>query len=177
MSYHGWEINLSDDIPVYQMLNNGAVSNVEIGKILKNECFVHGGVIGAAWEGIDLPVWVLAPNHVMTMGVVTQYDSVDFADYASNSTSWEKVSTLERQVKYATVAYYADGEICCDLPAGSRVWLDPACTRGDENANYIAVSSVKTAAGKTYNFAGNGFIDLTYKGRWVNVNNILLRKV
>ena len=49
-------------------------------------------------------------------------------------------------------------------------------TVGATHPNYIAVTSVETASGKKYNFSGNGFIDLTYGNRWVNVGSILLRK-
>lgn len=49
-------------------------------------------------------------------------------------------------------------------------------TAGATHSNYIAVTSVQTASGKKYDFGGNGFIDLTYGNRWVNVGNILLRK-
>lgn len=49
-------------------------------------------------------------------------------------------------------------------------------TAGATHSNSIAVTSVQTASGKKYNFSGNGFIDLTYGNRWVNVGSILLRK-
>ena len=112
------------------------------------------------------------------MALLASYKNnlVDFTDYASNGTSWVRVSTLERKVQYATVAYYADGSKCCDLPAGSKVWLTQNGTAGQTNSNYIAVTSVQTAAGKKIDFKGNGFIDLTYGNRWVNVGSILLRK-
>lgn len=183
MAVHGWMVNLSGkSIPVYSMLDNGEASNTQIGTITKNECFVEGTNIGAGWEGIDVPVIFINSSHTPTMGVVKEdidldWDSlVDFSDYASNGTSWIAVNTLKRKVQYATVAYYADGSKCCNLPAGSYVWLTAGCSRGEKNKNYIAVSSVQTAAGKTYEFAGNGFIDLTYGNRWVNVGSILLRK-
>lgn len=55
------------------------------------------------------------------------------------------------------------------------VWLTSNCTRGDYNPNYVAVTKVQTAAGKTYTFSGNGFIDLINNNRF-NVGSILLRK-
>ena len=114
----------------------------------------------------------------MTFGLLADYENnlVDFTDYASNGTSWVPVSTLERKVQYATVAYFADGSKRCDLPAGSKVWLASNGTAGATHSNYIAVTSVQTASGKKYDFDGNGFIDLTYGNRWINVGSILLRK-
>lgn len=182
MANRGWMINLSGaSIPVYSMLGNGAASSTQVGTLTKNECFAEGSAFGAGWEGIDSPVVFLNASHDITFGVIKDQDVLgnlaDFADYASNGTSWLSVSTLERKVQYATVAYYADGSKCCDLAAGSRVWLTQKCTRGETHPNYVAVTSVQTATGKKYNFSGNGFVDLTYGGRWVNVGSILLRKV
>lgn len=181
MAKRGWMINLTGhSIPVYDSLSNGAVDkNNQLGEITKNECFAEGSTFGAGWEGVDMPVVILDANHQITFGVIDDYagNLVDFSEYASNGTSWVSVNTLERKVQYATVAYYADGSKCCDLAAGSRVWLTSECTRGQTNPNYVAVTAVETAAGKKYNFSGNGFIDLTYGNRWVNVGSILLRKI
>ena len=94
-----------------------------------------------------------------------------------NGTSQVPVSTLERKVQYATTAYYKNGSKCCDLPAGSKVWLTKNGTAGQSNPTYIAVTSVETASGERYDFDGNGFIDLAPNTRWVNVGSILLRKV
>ena len=115
----------------------------------------------------------------MVFGLIDENSNnlVDFSEYASNGTSWGAVNTLERKVQYDTVAYYADGSKCCDLSAGSLVWLTQNGTAGQTHPNYIAVTRVKTTAGKEYNFSGNGFVDLTYDNRWVNVGSILLRKV
>jgi hypothetical protein len=183
MSVSGWMINLSGtEIPVYKMGNAGSCTSTKIGKITKRECFVEGTVPGTGGEGNDIPAVILDANHKMQMGVApvslasTFGQCVNFADYASNGTAWVKVSTRKRKVQYATRAYYADGSKCCDLPAGSYVWLTANCTRGQSNMNYCAVEKVQTAAGKTYTFQGCGFIDLTYGGRWVNVGSILLRK-
>ena len=139
MAVHGWMINLTgNSIPVYSMLDNGAASSTKIGTITKNECFVEGTNIGAGWEGIDAPVIFINSSHTPTLGVVKDWDSnnlVDFSDYASNGTSWVAVNTLKRKVQYATVAYYADGSKCCDLAAGSYVWLTANCSRGYNNKN------------------------------------------
>lgn len=181
MAVSGWQINLSGKaIPVYEMNDNGSASSKKVATITKNECYVQGTYPGTGWEGVDNPAIVLDPSHNMVLGVFTDdyYSSKleDFADYASNGSSWVKVDTLKRKVQYATVAYYADGSKCCNLPAGSYVWLDRNCTRGENNSNYCAVTQVQTASGKVYKFDGNGFIDLTYGGRWVNISSILLRK-
>lgn len=178
MANDGWMINLGDAIPVYSMLPNGAISGNQIGKITKNECFASGAVIGAPWEGIDDPVWFLNAQHNGTFGVIEskpEANIVDFTQYASNGTSWVKVDTLERKVQYATNAYYADGKGLCELLPGSRVWLTRNGTHGQKNYHYIAVTKVQKADGTTYNFQGNGFIDLV-AGNWLNVGSILLRK-
>jgi hypothetical protein len=181
MAVSGWQINLSGKaVPIYSFNGSGKATSTKIATITKNECFVEGTVPGTGWEGVDNPAVVLDPNHNMVMGVYTDsyYSNnfVNFADYASDGSTWAKVSTLKRKVKYATAAYYADGSLCCSLPAGSYVWLTNRCTRGETHMNYCAVTKVKTAAGKTYTFQGNGFVDLTYGGRWVSVSGILLRK-
>ena len=179
MANHGWMINLSDTIPVFSMLGNGAVSTTQIGKITKNECFADGAQIGAPWEGIDDPVYFLNAKNTMTFGVTKSSDYgnvVDFSAYASNGTSWVKVNTLERKVQYETRAHYADNTGDYILAPGSRVWLTSNCTRGDEHPNYVAVTKVQTADGEIIEFQGNGFVDLTYGGCWVNVGSILLRK-
>lgn len=179
MASHGWMINLTGEaIPVYSVGGGGPVMP-QLGKITKNECFVDGAISENPWEGDGMAVIFLNSSHVMTFGLLDEFKGslVDFTDYVSDGTSWVEVDTLERKVQYATRAYYADGGFCCSLAAGSRVWLTSNGTAGMENSNYIAVTSVETAEGKTYNFSGNGFIDLTYGNRWVNVGNILLRKV
>lgn len=179
MATYGWMINLSGkSLPVYAP-NGGAPSTTQNGNVTNNECFVDGTFSENPWEGDGIPVFFLNSSHNMTFGLITDYDCtlVDFTDYASNGTSWVPVNTLERKVQYATAAYYADGSKCCDLPAGSKVWLTNNGTAGQTNSNYIAVTSVETASGKRYNFSGNGFVDLTYNGRWVNVGSVLLRKV
>ncbi len=73
-------------------------------------------------EGDGAPVFFLNSSHQMTFGLLADYENnlVDFTAYASNGTSWVSVNTLKRKVQYATVAYYADGSKCCDLPAGSK---------------------------------------------------------
>lgn len=101
---------------------------------------------------------------------------MEFSEYASNGTSWVKVSTLERKVQYATVAYDRNGSKVCNLPVGSKVWLTSNATRGQNNPNYVAVTAVQPAGGDKITFSGNGFIDLMYGNRWVNVGSILLRK-
>lgn len=178
MASYGWMINLTgNSIPVYSVGSSGP-STSQIGNITKNECFVDGTISANPWEGEGVPVVFLNSSHTMTFGLLTDYNSnlVDFTDYASNGTSWVSVNTLERKVQYDTVAYYANGQKCCDLPAGSKVWLTQNGTAGQSNPNYIAVTSVVTASGKEYNFSGNGFVDLTYNNRWINVGSILLRK-
>ena len=178
MASYGWMINLSGkSIPVYSV-GGGGPSTTKIGNLTKNECFVDGTISENPWEGDGAPVVFLNSSHQMTFGLIADYENnlVDFTDYASNGTSWVSVNTLERKVQYATVAYYADGSKCCDLPVGSKVWFTSNGTAGATYPNYIAVTSVETASGKKYNFSGNGFIDLTYDNRWVNVGSILLRK-
>lgn len=178
MASYGWMINLTGaTIPVYSV-GAGGPSTTQIGKLTKNECFVDGTISQNPWEGDGQPVVFLNSSHEMTFGLLSDYDGelVDFTAYASNGTSWVEVNSLERKVQYDTVAYYADGSKCCDLATGSRVWLTQNGTAGQDNSNYIAVTSVETATGKKYNFSGNGFIDLTYNNRWVNVGSILLRK-
>lgn len=182
MASYGWMINLSgESVPVYSAGNSGP-STTKIGNITKNECFVEGSISGNPWEGDGMPVLFLNSSHSMTFGLLTDYKNnfVNFTDYASNGTSWTSADTLERKVQYATAAYYSNGKKCCDLPAGSRVWLTPNGTAGQTYPNYIAVTSVKTASGTTYDFSKNsenGFVDLTYNNRWVNVGSILLRKI
>lgn len=178
MGVSGWQINLSGKAyPVYKMQGAGQASATKIATVTKNECFVEGTVPGTGWEGVDCPVVVCDPNHNMVMGVTKEYiPEYKLSDYASNGTSWVKVSTKVRKVVKPTVAYYASGEKCCDLPVGSKVTLGNNCTRGLNNKNFCAVTSVTTAAGKTYNFQDHGFIDLTYGGSWLNVGSILIRK-
>lgn len=178
MASYGWMINLSGEtIPVYSVGSSGPTTP-QLGKLTKNECFVDGAISENPWEGDGQPVIFLNSSHEMVFGLLDEYSGslVDFTDYASDGTSWVAVDTLERKVQYETAAYYADGSKCCSLPAGSQVWLTSNGTAGQTHPNYIAVTSVKTAAGKTYNFSGNGFVDLTYGNRWVNVGSILLRK-
>jgi len=178
MAVGGWRINLSgENIPVYEEVYGSTGSN-QVGTIQKNECFAEGTVMGSTgYEGDGVPVEFINADHEMTWGACEEYfDYGDFADYASNGASWEEVDTLERVVKYTTYAYYADGSRCCKLVAGSRVWLTRNCTKGASKPNYVAVTAVETAAGKKYNFSGNGFVDLIYGGKWLRPNNILLRK-
>lgn len=180
MATSGWMINLTGrTVPVYEMQGNGAASNTKVGQLTNNECFIDGTVFGAAWEGVDYPVIFWNSSYQRTFGVVGDSDTnfVDFSEYASNGTSWIKVSTLERKVQYATVAYYADGSKLCNLSAGSKVWLTSNATRGQNNPNYVAVTAVQPAGENKITFSGNGFIDLMYGNRWVNVGSILLRKV
>ena len=140
--------------------------------------FIDGTAFGAGWEGVDTPVIFWNSNYQRTTGVVSEsnVNFVDFSEYASDGQSWIKVNTLERKVQYNTVAYYADGSKYCDLPSGSKVWLTPNATRGQNNPHYVAVTAVQPKGGTKVNFSGNGFIDLMYGGRWVNVGSILLRK-
>ena len=176
MANRGWMINLTGSS--IQIYSQGTTPTKKVGTLTKNECFAEGSEFGASWEGWGMPVFFLNASHSNTFGMIatTETGLVDFADYASNGSSWVKVNTLKRKVQYATVAYYADGSKCCDLPAGSYVWLTQACTRGQRHPNYIAVTSVCPVGGTTRNFEGNGFIDLTYGNRWVNVGSILLRQ-
>lgn len=174
MALRGWQINLSGaSIPVYQMdVKKGA----KIGNITANECFANGQASGSGYEGWGDPVVFLNSSHQMTYGAIDYNNSyVDFGNYASNGTSWVAVSTLKRKVQYETVAYYADGSTFRKLPAGSYVWLTKNCTRGENNPNYVAVTKVQIG-NEVFEFSGNGFVDLTYGGRWVNVGSILLRK-
>ncbi len=178
MATYGWMVNLTGEtIPVYASDGSGP-SETQLGKLYAGECFVDGTISENPWEGDGTPVVFLTSDHEMRFGLLEDYhrDFVDFSEYASNGTSWVAVDTLERLVKYATVAYYADGTKCCDLPAGSHVWLTHNCTAGQDNPNYIAVSKVETAAGRVYEFTGNGFVDLTYNNRYVTVGKVLLRK-
>lgn len=179
MASHGWMINLSGgSIPVYTVGSSGPTTP-QLGNITRNECFVDGTISENPWEGDGSPVIFLNSSHEWKFGLINdgQSNLVNFTNYASNGTSWVSVNTLERKVQYATVAYNADGSRCCDLPAGSRVWLTSNGTAGQTHSNYIAVTKVKTASGTTYNFQGNGFVDLTHGNRWINVGSILLRKV
>lgn len=179
MATYGWMINLTGNtIPVYSE-KNGGPSTTTIGKLTKNECFIEGTFSENPWEGDGNPVFFLNSNHNIKFGLIKNFPNtlVDFSAYASNGTSWIKTNSLERKVQYITVAYYGNGSKCCDLPAGSKVWLTKNATAGETNPNYVAVSKVVTSTGKTYTFSGNGFVDLTYGGRWVNVGSILLRKV
>mgnify|MGYP003190281375 FL=1 len=139
--------------------SGGGPSTTKIGNLTKNECFVEGTFSANPWEGDDAPVFFLNSSHQMTFGLLADYENnlVDFTAYASNGTSWVSVNTLERKVQYATVAYYADGSKCCNLPAGSKVWLTSNGTAGATHSNYIAVTSVETASGKKYNFFGNPY--------------------
>lgn len=179
MALHGWEINLSGaDIPVYGGSKNWSQQGSKIGTITKNECFVEGTEFNTGWEGWGSPVIFKNSSGVMTQGAIADNISnlKDFASYASNGTSWVSVSTLKRTVQFATRAYYADGSLLCDLPEGSSVWLTANCTRGQKNKNYIAVTAVQPKGKDKITFSGNGFIDLTYGNRWLNVGSILLRK-
>lgn len=177
MSLRGWEINLSGSaITVYGGSKNWTQQGSQIGTLTANECYVEG-TGGTGWDGWGLPVVFKNTAGSMVLGAVASLNNTaNFADYASNGSSWVSVNTLQRKVQYATKAYYADGSLCCDLAAGSSVWLTQNCTAGATNRNYVAVTKVETSAGKEYNFSGNGFVDLTYGGRWLNVGSILLRK-
>lgn len=146
-------INLTGNTsPVYSE-KNGGPSTTTIGKLTKNECFIEGTFSENPWEGDGNPVFFLNSNHNIKFGLIKNFPNtlVDFSAYASNGTSWIKTNSLERKVQYTTA--------------------------GETNPNYVAVSKVVTSTGKTYTFSGNGFVDLTYGGRWVNVGSILLRKV
>jgi len=179
MIVHGWSINLTGaDIPVYDGSKNWYQQGNQIGKLTKNECFAEGTAYGygAGWEGWGVPVYFKNSSGVITLGAIKD-DSTNiknFAEYASNGTSWSKVSTTKRKVKYATKAYYSDGTFYRDLPAGSFVWLTSNASRGAKNPNYVSVSKIQPVGGDEKSF--NGFIDLTYGGRWLNVGSILLRK-
>lgn len=74
------------------------------------------------------------------------------------------------------IVSHAHGSKCCSLPTGSRVRLSANGTASQTHPNYIAVTSVETKDGKKYNFSRNGFVDLIYDNRWVNVKSILLGK-
>lgn len=175
-----WKINLSGtNIPVYSLGFIGPATT-QVGNVTRNECFVESVESLNPYEGDGTPINFLNSSHTMTDGfLVNSYNNlVDFTAYASNGTSWVSVSTLERKVQYATVAYYSDGTKCCDLPAGSKVYLKSTGAAGTNNRNYIAVTKVITASGTPYTFSsGDGYVDLTYNNRWINVGSILLRKV
>lgn len=173
MAHYGWMINLTGAaIPVYSV-DGGGPSTTKIGTITKNECFIDGTYSANPWEGEGTPVFFFNKDHVATFGLFDDYSGnlAEFADYASNGTSWIKVNTLERKVQYDTSAYNQRGDFLCKVPAGTPVELTRNCTAGDNCPNYIAVTSI---AGKTYD--GHVFIDLTPNNRWVNVGSILLRK-
>lgn len=178
MAAYGWMINLSGkSIPVYSV-GNGGPSTTQIGTITKNECFLDGTASTNPWEGDGMAVRFLNKNHNMEFGLLADYEDnlVDFTDYASNGTSWVSVSTLERKVQYETATYNTEAKFQGTLPAGSRVWLTPNGTGGQNNPNFIAVTHIQHGSGGTKK-AFNGFIDLIYNDRWVNVGSILLRKV
>lgn len=164
MKLYGWNINLSgNSIPVYEP---GMSPDKQIGTITKNECFCEGSSPDSGFEGWDYGQMVLFLNasHEMTAGMIDarRISGLEsFADYASNGTSWVKVSTLERKLVNPTKSYYADGSDFKYLPAGSTVWLTSGCAHGTKNWNYIAVTSVQPAGDRVYNFSGNGFINLT----------------
>jgi hypothetical protein len=179
MNLRGWHINLTGStIPVYGGSNGYVTQGTQIGNLTANECFAEGTAFGAGWEGWGYPVYFRNSSGSFVLGAISSSPSglKGFAEYASNGSSWVAVSTLQRKVQFATNAYYADGSFCCSLPSGSYVWLTSNCTRGQSNPNYVAVTKVQTAAGQTYTFTGNGFIDLV-NGNWLNVGSILLRKV
>lgn len=178
MASFGWMINLSGKtLPVYSTEDGYPFTN-QIGKINDNECFVDGATSANPWEGDGSLVIFLNSSHKMVYGMVTDNNTklVDFADYASNGTSWEAVNTLERKVQYATKAYDKYGVEIGDVPAGSRVWLTQNCTAGSTWNHYIAVTKVVTASGEELKISDHAFIDLTYGNRWVTVGSILLRK-
>lgn len=178
MAAHGWMINLSGSaMPVYTVGSSGPTTP-QLGTLTKNECFVDGNISFNPWEGEGQPVIFLNSSHEWKFGLLDEYsgEMADFSNYASNGTSWVAVNTLERKVQYATKAYYSNGNFLCDLPVGSRVWLTSNCTAGSSHSNYVAVTRVKTDT-IDHTFSGNGFVDLTYNNRWVNVGSILLRKV
>ncbi len=181
MALRGWEINLSGAaIPVYGGNNNNWIQQgSQIGTITKNECFAEGTAFGAGWKGWGNPVIFRNSAGKMTQGAIADNISnlKDFANYASNGTSWVSVSTLQRIVHSPTRAYYASGDLLCDLPIGSYVWLTQNCTRGQNNPNYVAVTAVQPKDHDKITFKGNGFVDLTYDNHWLNVGSILLRKV
>lgn len=173
---HHWRVNLTESaIPVYDVFN----SSLQLGQVNNNECCVDGMISANPYEGDGEPVIFVNMQHVMTFGILGSYQGSfgNFVNYASNGTSWSAVNTLERKVQYATKAYYSNGNFCCDLAVGSRVWLSSSGAAGDNNDNYISVSKVKTADDTTYNLNSHGFVDLTYGNRWVTVGSILLRKV
>lgn len=178
MALQGWQINLTGkEIIVYDGSKLFTQKGNQCGKLTKNECFTEGTAFGAGWEGVGSPVIFKNGSGIMTQGAVfDDFGTYNFANYASNGTSWVAVNTLERKVEYTTRAYYADGTGDILLNAGSRVWLTQNCTRGQNNPNYVAVTKVKKSDGTIIVFDGNGFVDLTYGNRWLNVGSILLRK-
>lgn len=187
MSYSttGWNINLTGNaIPVYGINSTNLGSHgSQIGRITPNECFAGGEVInGGGWEGWGAPVCFKNASGSFVRGVVDESSIANdnqigtFTQYASNGSSWLRTSSLKRYVQYATVAYYADGSKFRDLPAGSYVWLTSRGTKGATYEHYIAVTAVQPKGGSKLSFSGNGFIDLTYGGHWLNVGSILLRQ-
>lgn len=178
MALHGWQVNLTGkEIIVYDDSKNFMQKGNQCGKLTKNECFSEGSVVGAPWEGDGSPVIFKNTSGNMIQGAVyDDYGNYDFANYASNGTSWVAVNDLKRKVVYTTRAYYADGSGDILLEPGSYVWLTQNCTRGQKNPNYVAVTKVQKANGSTITFTGNGFVDLTFGNRWLNVGSILLRK-
>lgn len=174
MAHYGWMINLTGAaIPVYSV-DGGGPSTTQIGTITKNECFIDGVYSANPWEGEGTPVIFFNKNHEATFGLLNDYSGnlAEFADYASNGTSWVKVNTLERKVQYDTEAYDQGNNPLGKVPAGTLVELTRNCTAGDRHSNYIAVTRI---GDKTYD--SHVFIDLTPGNRWVNVGSILLRKV
>ncbi|MDE6742513.1 MAG: hypothetical protein K2J95_01380 [Lachnospiraceae bacterium] len=175
-----WMINLSGNaLPVYSEGYCGP-SETQIGTITKNECFLNVNTTDTVnpWEGDGEPVFFLNSSHQMKDGFLA--DSVNnlvkFTNYASNGTSWVSVNTLERKVQYETATYDSEAKFKFTLPAGSRVWISSSGTAGEQYRNFIAVTHVQRGSeGTKEEF--NGFVDLTYGNRWINVGSILLRKV
>lgn len=178
MNYNGWMINLSgSSVPVYEQ---DVSLKKKIATITKNECFTEWHPNDTNWEGGGRPVFLLNSSHNYTYGMIdySLNNFGDFCDYASDGSSWIKVSTTKRKLVSETKLYYKDGHLACSLPKGTYVWIDPECTSGYSHPNYISVTKVQTPAGVVYNFSdSSGFIDLIpTSNTWLNVGSIILRK-
>ena len=177
VSNRGWGINLSgSSINIYGGSAGWTQQGSKIGTLTTNECFTEGSAFGAGWEGWGTPIYFKNSSGTFVQGAIGSTSGLQsFGEYASDGTSWSSVSTLKRLVKYATNAYYANGDFCKALPANSYVWLTSSCTRGQTHPNYVAVTKIQPVGESELSFQGNGFVDLI-NGRWLNVGSILLRK-
>lgn len=133
----------------------------------------HGWMINLS--GKSIPVYSIAGGGPSTTKIGNLTKNECFVEGTFSANPWEGDDApvfflnSNHQMTFGLLADYENNLVDFTDYASNG-------TAGATHSNYIAVTSVQTASGKKYDFDGNGFIDLTYGNRWVNVGSILLRK-